>query len=250
MRGRAIAILLLPLFGAAQACAQAAPSTAAAHDQLVAALRQVADRPLPAGDTLLTWAAQGLILFHTARVTPTEVETAMVRQDRLLGTATSTWVDTTWQAAHGEWREGDSVTRTWSAERRPDGLLVRADRDTMIATPALPWAVAEYGMDDQLVPLLRALSASGTPRALAVFRPYAMHWDTLTVGARDTAGVRVVTEFEGGRAVEVRVLPPLGGILAARRTDGSERRPLEGSPAYAQWQRRRPLLEQVGAAAP
>lgn len=245
---------LLPSLAAASlcvssACAQHAPVGAQQHDALVAALREAAPRPLPIGDTLLTWAKPGLVLFHTVQVTPSHIETALLRNDRMLGTATGEWEGATWMAARGEWRAGDFVTLAWSAQRAPGGLRLRARRDTLVALPTLPWAVADYGMDDQLVPLLRALPGTGAQAQLAVFRPFAARWDTLTVTARDTAGVRVVTLVERGEAREVWALLSSGGIVAARQSTGAERRPLDGSPAFVRWHQHMLTLQRVGAAA-
>ncbi len=52
------------------------------------------------------------------------------------------------------------------------GLIdLAGSRDTALEAPSLPWAVADHGMDDQLLPLIRAAGFHRAPQRLAIYRP-------------------------------------------------------------------------------
>jgi hypothetical protein len=98
-------------------------------------------------------------------------------------------------------------------------------------------------MEEELIPLIRRLAASGIPEVVSVFRPWHGRWDTVMVTIRDTTGIRTAELVGTDKAHEVMMLTARGDLLWIFRYDQpAERRPLEGSTRYSEYAARRELL--------
>jgi hypothetical protein len=92
--------------------------------------------------------------------------------------------------------------------------------------------------------LLESNAAAGE-RRVVVLRPYVLKWDTLDVATERTSGALVARTraTEGTREVLV-----IGGhrLVWLRQTDTkAELRPLEGTPAFAEYARLRAALGEI-----
>ena len=238
--------LVVPMTAAAGQ--SATPTVADIHDRATAIIRELANRPLTPGDTMLTWNPRPGSLIHTVAVKPGGVSSSLLRGDGMIGTATAAWVGGRLQSFEAEWTARDSVSAKprrevhVAGEIRGDLLVVTGTKPGRYPTPSGLWFAADYGMEELAIPLYRSLPVSGTPATILVFRPWLGRWDTVTVTVRDTPAHRIVVQ-RTGRARETIVLTRAGALLWTWRHDQSaERRPLEGSSRYADYLAALPLL--------
>ena len=193
-----------------------------------------AGRTLPRGDTLLSWSPKPS-LFHIIGGNGDSLRSALLRWDELLGVTESRWAGGAPLHFETRWTRGDSVLVALSGHREGSVLRITGSRDTIVALPELPWAVADYGMDEHLGPLIATFTPAREPRTVAVLRPYLMKWDTVAVTVDFKAGVRVATTVSG-TARQTLVIPADRRLIWARRSDAvSELRPLEGSARHAEF---------------
>jgi hypothetical protein len=118
-------------------------------------------------------------------------------------------------------------------------------RDTTLQAPSLPWAVADYGMEDQLLPLIQAAGVDARRVRLAIYRPYPSKWDTITIACRRTQGAMLATETEPDREHFFWTITADGALvrLTRDRHRDFERRPLDMSERVADYLRLRELWE-------
>lgn len=176
-------------FGIVLTTAGAAPSTAqdpaALRKHVVEFISKQAFRPMPPGDTLLSWNGSRLVLFHTSARDSGGVRGALLRADRMFGIA-----DVRWRRDHPQSFQVSWFTRSATSV---DSLIIRGEvtgnelrvrrsgrADSVLALPGIRWAVADYGMEELLLPVLTSASQDSMTR-VAVLRPYRLKWDTLTV---------------------------------------------------------------------
>jgi len=86
----ALALGTIALSSSAQSVALR--DTSLFHKRVVYIMRQFATRPLPAGDTLVTWTTEP-VLFHTSAIGDDTARAGMLRGDRMVGTSMVTWLD-------------------------------------------------------------------------------------------------------------------------------------------------------------
>jgi len=192
---RAVAVLFaVALVHPQRAAAQL--TAADIHARVTEFLATRSPRPLPAGDTLVSWNADHPVLFHTGSRDANGATAGMLRADRMFG-----WADVRWRGGRPrgfvvQWiTPGSTAVDTLNVWGTVEGTGMRISRshkpDTVLTTPNGSWAVADYGMEELLVPAFEA--ANESPSDLAVLRPYALKWDTLRVSAGPNAnGWRVV----------------------------------------------------------
>jgi hypothetical protein len=225
------------------------------HDQAVSAIARTAGRPLTPGDTFLTWNPGPGGLIHTVRIVPSGVSSSLLRGDGMIGTAEVRWqggnpsgFEVRWTRQDAGGKGIDSAT-TVIGERQGAAIRVRAGGiSRTLPLPSGPWAVADYGMEEQLIPAVLALPARATGVRITVLRPYHVRWDTVVVSVRDTAGLRLAELMGTDKAHELMVLGPDGALLWMNRFDqAGERRPLEGTSRYAAFVTRRSLLASLSA---
>jgi hypothetical protein len=206
-------------------------------------MREIATRDLPGADTLVTW-APAPVLFHTAAYAGDTLRAGLVRADRMVGTAEVRWEGGAPSAFEVLWTSPDTQSTTVRGTRTGSEIRVDGSRDTTLAIPTLPWAVADYGMESLLTPLLES-NAAADERRVVVLRPYVLRWDTLDVATEWTSGALVARTRATDGAREVLVI---GGhrLVWLRQPDTkAECRPLEGTPAFAEYARLRTALGEI-----
>jgi hypothetical protein len=230
------ALLLLAAAGSVHAQANAQEL----HDRIVALFSSRAPRALPAGDTLVSWYGNP-ILFHTVRRGGSEIEMGMVRLDRLVGTAFVAWKNARPAAGEVRWTQGDAVV----LDVRLAVDRVSGNQPHSWHLPAMPWAVADYGMEDLTLPLLESLDLQRGVVSIAAYRPYGAKWDTLQVTKR-AVGDGVLYELRGSDGKRDWWLASPSGSLVQLRREGQdfERRPLEQTALFEEYRRLRALLKQ------
>ncbi len=231
-------IVLLLCIATGPLHAQTALSPQELHDRLVVLIHKNATRPIPAGDTLVTWSPIPN-LYSTVRRTPDSVVSSLVRADAMVGTAETAWRSGSPVYASVLWTQGDSTLLGVTYRQIPGALAVTGSRVDTLALPHVPWAIADYGMEDQLLPLFVRLSHTTT---VAVYRPFPAKWDTLAVASeRHGSAILITVRDITGDSEEWRwVVGPSGALLRIIRSKypDFERRPLPESqlvPAYREY---------------
>jgi hypothetical protein len=249
-----VIVIALSIGIASGAAAQGSPTEL--HKHVSEFIATNAPRTMPRGDTLLSWNGNRLVLFHTASRDDAGVHAGLLRADRMLGIADVRWEHQAPASFLVQWRTptptgADSLVIEGAA--RADSIIVKrtGHRDTTLATPHTRWAVADYGMEELLLPLFDGPSSAPAPAL--VLRPYALKWDTLMVSldppqstwrvARwtDRSGERWTATVEGG-----------AHLLWVRRSDhpNDEKLPLDGSALDEKFDRLRTVLEPASRPSP
>ena len=227
---------LLVMLGAVPLCvgAQAAQLDPAKRDEFhqhVAELLGAQSRIRSAGDTSVSWTERGPILYFTTRRSGDTLSSTFAREDGLVGSAVAIWGDASQTSFHVTWTRRDSIEVEMDGVVRNHELVLHGGRDTVVALPSLPWVVADYGLEDQQVPLFRALALGGG--RVAVFRPFRMKWDTVTIAGRAIGAYLVIDAEQGPKVRETYMLDSDSRLLLLRRRDVvMERRPLEDTPLF------------------
>jgi hypothetical protein len=214
-----------------------APSLGAQSDSTLrirvgSILSKAGDRPLPRGDTLVEFAKQGPILYFTVRGTADSIASCMVRNDGLVGWAGSQWTAERLTGFTTRWASPQGVQLEIRGQVVGAQVKLSGAKSDHLIVPSIPWAVADYGMDDQLVPVLLRLRGDSA-QVIAVWRPFGQKWDTLTVRRRLIDGVSLITTGATTWAISAdRRL-----LFAEDRDQSSDRRPLEGNARFAEYQR-------------
>jgi len=208
------------------------------HDRLVALIRKNATRPIPEGDTLVTWSPKPN-LYTTVHRTTDSVASSLVRADAMVGTARAEWRSSRQTGVSVVWTQGDSTLLALDFRLNGGALELSGSRTATIALPTIQWAIADYGLEDQLLPLFESLAQATD---VAIYRPYPAKWDTLTVVAQKLSGATLITIVQrSGDQEEWRwVLGPSGALLRIIRSrfPDFERTPLAESalmPAFRQY---------------
>lgn len=246
----------LPIFGLAVTIASCtgtrAPDADAIHSRVVAVLRLAATTPLPAGDTLLSWNGGRPVLIHTVRRDSGGVIAGMLRFDKMEGIADVRWDSHTQSPTSFDVRwttPKQGAVETVSVSGIAANGVLRITRsgkpDTTFALPESRWAVADYGMEELLLPLF-----DGPPRTteerVAVFRPYGSKWDTLSLSTAAPESTWMVATWVEGEPPEQWRAAVLDGrhLLWVRRSSnpGDEKRPVERTPLWNEFVRLRPAM--------
>jgi hypothetical protein len=210
------------------------------HDGITAIIRQSATRPIVTGDTFVGWWPRP-VLYNTVRRSPQKVESSFVRPDGLIGTAEARWRGGRQRTIKILWTEGDSTLLQLQGQSGNGLLRLRGGPDTVVALPSLPWVIADYGMDDQMLPLIEHLGSQPRSRPVVVFRPFAQRWDTvaITVIRKKEA---IIAAIENGPGDTDHWVITLDGALVRVTRDRYpelERRPLEQTARMADYHRLR-----------
>ena len=211
-----------------------AQSVQEVHDRIVAIMER-SGVELVAPDTFVTWSPRP-VLYHTVSRSAEGIQSALIRADGLAGVAKialvrgqATGAQVTW------WRAGERL-RDIVISVTGDSLHVRDTVNQSYPLPKIPWAIADYGMDDLLVPAFLALAPDGHG-SLTVFRPYAVKWDTLDVRVRIDETRRYVEVGNAPDDLWTLVLSEDDAVLQILRSKYPhfERRPLEQSSRVGQY---------------
>lgn len=208
------------------------------HARGVAILALV-PRPIPEGDIFVTWSPKPEV-YTTVRRTDSTVASGLVSTDGLVGTAEAVWQGGRQREVRLRWTRGSATLMELDVRFEAGVIHFAGTRDTAFQAPSLPWVVADYGMEDQLLPLIQA---EGDPRRLrvAVYRPYQAKWDTLRVVCRKTeaATLATVTASDGEHFFWTITADGALVRLTRDRDPGFERRPLEMTARVADYLRLR-----------
>ena len=234
-RALTIAVAIGCIGPVAARAAQAQMSPQDLHDRIVAVFSSRASRPLPPGDTLVSWYGNP-ILFHTIHRDSTETATGMLRADSLLGTARVRWRHDRPGSGDIRWTKGDSLVTNVHLLTDGDTLRVMGRDQHTWPLPRMAWAIADYGMEDQVLPLLQTLNFAAGAITIAVYRPFGAKLDTLQVTSR-LVGDGVLYELRGSDGKRDWWLVSRRGVLVQLRREGQdlERRPLEQTPLYEEY---------------
>src|SRR5262249_45343525 len=197
-------------------------SPADIHNRVLEFIAARSPQVLPVGDTLVSWNAGRPVLFHTGSRDSGGVRAGMLRADRMYGSADVRWTADAPRSFVVQWLTPGSAGVDSLIVRgvvEPTGLRISRlhARDTVLAVPTGLWAIADYGMEELLLPAFDR--ASNAPAALAVFRPYGLKWDTLQISAGPASkDWRVIRWFEKDSSLWAAVLQG-SHLLWVRRSD-------------------------------
>jgi hypothetical protein len=194
---------------------------------------------MPSGDTTITW-HRTPILYHIVRATPNGLRSGFLRNDSLVGLADATWGVDGLEEFEVRWTAADSVVMSLRAVRKGPKVYLTGARTDTLPVPAIPWAIADYGMDEHLVPLLRRLSPTSSVQQVAVYRPWGGKWDTLAVVVSSGLEGSVRIQQLGSKDTILWVIAREGTLLQLMSgPTPDERRPLEETYWYAMYRRLR-----------
>jgi hypothetical protein len=205
------------------------------HDRIVAVLKKNVSRPLPAGDTLVTWSPIPNV-YTTVSRHPGGIESSFIRADAMVGTAAAAWDGNRQSTVHVLWTQGDSTVFELRLTRENANLRLTGSRTGSIPLPSLPWVIADYGMEDQSLPLFESLDSTTT---IVAYRPYLGTWDTMVVQpARNQTGAKLVTIRDDDGETWRWVISPNGKLVRIIRSrfPNVERRPLDLTSAMAAYE--------------
>lgn len=243
-------IALVPLLASTAAVqARGQVDQIAFHSRVVDFIATRSPGVLPTGDTLVSWNGDHPVLFHTGARDSLGVRAGLLRADRMLGSADVRWARGTPESFVVRWLTPrsisiDSLVIRGSVDARGLHISRSHSRDTVLAVPARSWAVADYGMEELLLPVFEAITGN-TVTSIAVFRPYGQKWDTLRVSAGPAGnGWRVIRWSEKDGTNWTAVLEG-SHLLWVRRSDhpDNETVALEGTAIRAILDRIRAQVE-------
>ncbi len=241
-RSLGLALTITALLQPATRLAAQAPPPERIHDVLSSFIRGAARRPLPSGDTLVSWYKQP-ILMHLVERTPEHVSEAMIRGEAYLGTASITYQAGQPVSGAVLWTSGDSVAAQVRFTTTSSTLTLEGTTSAQFAGLTAPWGVADYGMEDLLLPTLSAASGTPQPWTVLVYRPFAAKWDTLTVTSEPVSDASLITLTSGDGKRDWWLVSAEGALIRMLREGQEfERRPLELTPLWAAYQRLLPLV--------
>jgi hypothetical protein len=226
--------LIHPAFCHSQA-AHLDPSKQQAFHEHVAAMLRGPRAPLPAGDTTVSWTERGPILYFTTHLGGDTIAAAMAREDGLVGVTTAIWSHGRLASFRATWTRGDSVLLDLGGTVKQRHVILSGSRDTAVTLPTMPWLVADYGLEDLALPLLRQADSNATQ--FAALRPFPFKWDTVAIRGRRSGSYLVVSATHGAKVRETYVLDEQGVLLLRRGDEIMERRPLEGTARFADFLR-------------
>jgi hypothetical protein len=211
------------------------------HDRIVAILSRNARRPIPPGDTLVTWSPIPNLYTTVAR-SAGAVASSLVRVDSMVGTAYSQWAGGRQSHVSIHWTQGDSTLIRLEISVDSAHLTLTGSRSILLDVPTLPWAIADYGMEDQVLPLYEGLPASST---VALYRPYPAKWDTLSVKIKRLAEGTVIRVTHRDGEEFQWIVSPNGVLIRLTRSKypNFERRPLEQTERMQDYRLLRGLAE-------
>lgn len=192
----------------------------------------VVGRPLPAGDTSLTL-NNGVLFVHTVRRNADTIEAGFGRSGGLVGTARVVFDNGSPISYRATWTDGFASPQVERVERRGSSLTVsHLGVDTTLALPSSAWGIADYAMQELLVPIILSLPNDNAAHPLAIYRPYAAHWDSGAVVVRKIDGARLaLIQMGSDKKPQAMLITDNGDYLYGENSDpvGAERVPTLGS---------------------
>ena len=224
---------------------------------IAAPLARLLARALPGRDTTFTFGTRdgkvtGVIFVQTERFDSARVESGIARAYGMVGTVQATYDRGRPRSYEATWTDSAARPVNHRLTVQGDRLVIHEDlaldtlpkpaTDTTIAVPSGPWMIAEYAMDELLVPIARTLPHDTLLHRVMIFRPTPRHWDTVRVRVRALAetpnAALVLSEFSGTENPTVMIIAPDGTLLYLedRRDEGWRRVPTRNSHRYAELQ--------------
>ncbi len=244
-----LAVGLGVIFPALRLNAQTPAEVREFHDSATSLIRRMSSRALTPGDTFFTWNPGPGGLIHTVASDQAGTRSSLLRGDGMIGTANIRWLGRHATEFDVEWTTRDSITGKPLKDIESHGhavgdtLYVSGTKPLHTPLPKGFWAIADFGMEEALIPLIPILPSTGESQRVAVFRPWHGRWDTITVALRDTAGFRLLDIWSEQKTHELMVVTGRGELLWTVRFDQpGERRPLEGSSRYQEYVSNRSVL--------
>lgn len=187
-------------------------------------------RGLPPGDSTETSGRMSFV--HTVRREGQAIASGFARPDGMLTTVRATYRDGYMARYEMLSTEGlrEPVRRTLVAEE--GRLRMTGGRDTVLPLPEIPWAVADYAMEEHLAPALARLFRGGEQEGrIAVYRPYPMKWDTVQVFVRPVRDDVLFAAVRNGDSVYALFLESDGTLLYVEQMEPftTQRRPRAGT---------------------
>jgi hypothetical protein len=209
MRTSSFVLALLVAPGALAAQGMSPGTTAAVP------ARAVADVRAASGDTSLTMVGEEQVQVHAVARARDRVESSLSRKDGLAVAAHSEFDADLPRSYEVRVTRGDS-TVDLRVRRRGNRLQVEG---TEVAAVPIPrntrWAVADVGMDEHLLPVLRTLPEGTSGLPLAVFRPSIYRWDRLSASVANLAGATLIHLQDRDGAVTRLLVTDVGDLLYA-----------------------------------
>jgi len=194
-------------------------------------------RDLPGTDTSMSYNT-GAILLHVVDRHGDEISAAMARNDGLVGTTQARFAGGIPVAYRALWTDTVSAPET-NLDRVNDSLRLHEPgrADTSVAIPTRWWGVADYAMNELLVPVFLAHRPDGASDSFAVYRPYARHWDIGNASLRPLGENFVASYRLGDDTLPTYLLITKGGDLLMAENSGpkgAQRVPLPGTARRAE----------------
>jgi hypothetical protein len=191
-------------------------------------------RPLPGNDTAVTVSDGGTVLLHTVLRNGENIDAGMGRNDGLVGTARARFAAGVMQSYEAVWTDTSATPREMAITLAGDSLRIRDPDggDSVVSIPSGWWGIADYAMNEFLVPTLLAHAPDGRDARFAVYRPYARHWDTGVAGVRRVGEHLVASYLLGTDTLRTFLLITKDGDLLFGENSGPDRAqrvPPEGS---------------------
>ncbi len=200
-------------------------------------LRRYADlaRGLPGRDTTYIVSA-GIIFLHTVKANGSRVSSGMARNDGLVGTAETRFAAGRPVEYHAFWTDSAASDVRHALRTIRDSLVESGARSCSHPLPTSAWAIADYAMNEHLVPVLLALPHDGVTRSLTIYRPYAGKWDSGAAWVRPLTDLLLAeVTIEGSEKATYLLFSGTGQLLYGENSDprGANRVPRLGSPERA-----------------
>lgn len=146
---------------------------------------------LPGADSAGTSdASQTTIERHTVQREPGRITSALARNDGLLQIATVTFAGARLRSYESTVANAAGTIVHQGITPRGDSVLLEREgaADTILAIPPEPWAAADRGMEELLVPMLLALPRDLVPHHVAILHPATAQWERTRVIVFDSVG--------------------------------------------------------------
>ena len=153
------------------------------HARGVGILSYGLTRPVPAGDTFVTWTPKPDLYTTVSRADST-IASSLVSTDGVIGTAEAVWQGGRQREVRVRWTKGSATLMELKARLEAGVIHFAGARDTAFQAPTLPWAVADYGMEDQLLPLIRGAGVDARHLRVDIYRPRQERWDTVSIACQ------------------------------------------------------------------
>ena len=205
--------------------------------RVAAARAHLVGRPLPGTDTTFS-IDPGLILSHTVLRQGDSIASSMSRNDGMVGTVTTWLTAGSPRRQHAAWTDSLGETTESDITLTSGGLLIHrtGHPDTTVVLPEGTWGIADYAMQEHLVPLLAALPADVPPVPISIYRPVGGHWDHGKVLRHVIPGGSVIQlQIGDSSAAQYLVFTDDQDLLYVENSDptGARRLPRPGSARYA-----------------